>query len=280
MSPTPAPRTPPTPAIASDEDRPFIEFAGVRKAFGAKVIYEDLTLRVRRGETLTILGGSGSGKSVMLKLLIGLLSADSGSIRFDGQELTGLSEEALLPVRRRISMLFQSGALFDSISVGENIAYPLREHYQLSEAQIRDRVRDKLALVGLPGTEDQRPAELSGGMRKRVAIARAIAADPEVLLYDEPTTGLDPINTRRINELIRSIQRELSVTSLVVTHDMQSAFMVADRMALLSDRRIVATLPRDEFRHSRTPAIHDFVSAMSDEVHGRESPPPSPGVPR
>jgi len=275
MSPTPAPRTPPTPAIASDEDRPFIEFAGVRKAFGAKVIYEDLTLRVRRGETLTILGGSGSGKSVMLKLLIGLLSADSGSIRFDGQELTGLSEEALLPVRRRISMLFQGGALFDSISVGENVAYPLREHFRLSESELRERVGKKLAQVGLPGIEHMRPAELSGGMRKRVAIARAIAADPEVLLYDEPTTGLDPINTRRINELIRSIQRDLHVTSLVVTHDMASAFMVSDRMAMLSDRRIRATLPREEFRRSSDPAIHDFVHAMSEQAqdaHDRTEP--------
>lgn len=255
---------------------PLIEFVGVQKAFGEKVIYEDLSLAVQRGETLTILGGSGTGKSVMLKLLIGLLTADSGSIRFDGSEISRLSETALLPVRRRISMLFQGGALFDSLSVGENVAYPLREHYAWSEAQIRERVRDKLAQVGLPGTEDLRPAELSGGMRKRVAIARAIAADPEVLLYDEPTTGLDPINTRRINELIRSIQRDLSVTSLVVTHDMQSAFMVADRMAMLSDRRIIATLPREEFRHSRTAAISDFVHAMSPEVRAGESPPSSP----
>lgn len=255
---------------------PFIEFSGVRKAFGPKVIYEDLTLSVQRGETLTILGGSGTGKSVMLKLLIGLLTADAGSIRFDGQEICGLNEAALLPVRRRISMLFQGGALFDSISVGENVAYPLREHYAWSEAQIRERVREKLAQVGLPGIEDQRPAELSGGMRKRVAIARAIAADPEVLLYDEPTTGLDPINTRRINELIRSIQRDLSVTSLVVTHDMGSAFMVADRMAMLSDRRILATLPREEFRRSRTAAIHDFVHAMSPDSRDDSASPPSP----
>lgn len=258
---------------------PFIEFAGVKKSFGPKVIYEDLTLAVQRGETLTILGGSGTGKSVMLKLLIGLVAADAGSIRFDGKELYGLGEEALLPVRRRISMLFQGGALFDSISVGENVAYPLREHFQWSEAQIRERVRDKLAQVGLPGIEDQRPSELSGGMRKRVAIARAIAADPEVLLYDEPTTGLDPINTRRINELIRTIQRDLSVTSLVVTHDMSSAFMVADRMAMLSDRRIIATLPRDEFRASRTAAIYDFVHAMSAAASDEKSPPPPPPAP-
>lgn len=242
---------------------PLIELTGIGKAFGSRRIYDDLALRVRRGETLALLGGSGSGKSVLLKLLIGLLKPDTGSIRFDGQELTSLDEDALLPVRRRISMLFQGGALFDSITVGENIAYPLREHLDLSEKELASRVAEKLQLVGLPGIQEMRPAELSGGMRKRVAIARAIAADPEVLLYDEPTTGLDPINARRINELILAIQRDLRVTSLVVTHDMPSAFMVSDRMAMLADLRIIATLPCDEFRRSQEPAIRDFVSAMA-----------------
>jgi phospholipid/cholesterol/gamma-HCH transport system ATP-binding protein len=247
----------------TDTNAPFIGFSDVKKAFGKKVIYEDLSLKVYRGETVAILGGSGSGKSILLKLLIGLVKSDAGSIRFDGQELTALGEDALLPVRRRISMLFQSGALFDSITVGENVAYPIREHLHLSEREIRERVAEKLRLVDLPGTESMRPSELSGGMRKRVAIARAIAADPEVLLYDEPTTGLDPITTRRINELILSIQQELKVTSLVVTHDLASAYMVADRMAMLSDKRILATLPVAEFRASREPAIQSFVTAMS-----------------
>jgi phospholipid/cholesterol/gamma-HCH transport system ATP-binding protein len=242
---------------------PFIEFSQVRQSFGKNRLYEDLSLRVQRGETLTILGGSGSGKSVMLKLLIGLLKPDAGSIRFDGEELVPLSEAQLLPVRRRISMLFQGGALFDSLTVGQNVAYPIHEHLRLPPAQVAARVAEKLALVGLPGIEHMWPAELSGGMRKRVAIARAIAADPEVLLYDEPTTGLDPINTRRINELIMSIQRGLHVTSLVVTHDMATAFMVSDRLAMLSDRRILTTLPCEEFRRSQEPAIRDFVTAMS-----------------
>lgn len=242
---------------------PLIELSGICKAFGSRRIYEGLALRVQRGETLALLGGSGSGKSVLLKLLIGLIKPDAGSIRFDRLELANLDEEALLPVRRRISMLFQSGALFDSISVGENVAYPLREHLTLSQAELAERVAEKLRLVGLPGIEEMRPAELSGGMRKRVAIARAIAADPEVLLYDEPTTGLDPINARRINELILAIQRELHVTAIVVTHDLASAFMVSDRMAMLSDRRIIATLPREEFRRSEEPAIHEFVTAMT-----------------
>lgn len=242
---------------------PLIELTGIHKAFGSQRIYHDLALRVQRGETLALLGGSGSGKSVLLKLLIGLVKPDAGSVRFDGKELAALDEDALLPIRRRISMLFQSGALFDSISVGENIAYPMREHLTLSEKEIAARVAEKLQLVGLPGIEAMRPAELSGGMRKRVAIARAIAADPEVLLYDEPTTGLDPINARRINELILAIQRDLHVTSLVVTHDLASAFMVSDRMAMLSDRRIIATLPSEEFRRSEEPAIRDFVTAMA-----------------
>lgn len=247
---------------AATPDQRFIEFAGVKKAFGAKVVYEELNLAIRRGETMAILGGSGTGKSVALKLLIGLLAPDAGSIRFDGQEVVGLDEHQLLPVRRRISMLFQGGALFDSLSAAENVAYPLREHFQMSEEEISDRVAERLEMVGLPGIEELRPADLSGGMRKRLALARAIAADPEVILYDEPTTGLDPANTRRISELIRSVQQRMKVTSIVVTHDMPSAFMVSDRMAMLHERRIIAVLPRDDFRRSAIPAIRQFVTAM------------------
>lgn len=249
--------------MTPSEAAPLIEFSQVQQSFGTSRLYENLSLRVQKGETLTILGVSGSGKSVMLKLLIGLLKPDSGVIRFAGQDLVPLSEEQLLPVRRRISMLFQGGALFDSLTVGENVAYPIREHLQLSAPEVAARVAEKLALVGLPGIEHMSPAELSGGMRKRVAIARAIAADPEVLLYDEPTTGLDPVNTRRINELILSIQRSLRVTSLVVTHDLASAFMVSDRLAMLSDRRIIATLTTEEFRRSQDAAIQSFVTAMA-----------------
>lgn len=241
----------------------FIQFNGVQKSFGKNQVFADLTLGVRKGETLCLLGCSGSGKSVMLKLIIGLLQTDAGSIWFDGQELTDLSEPALLPVRRRISMLFQGGALFDSLSVSENVAYPLRERGGLGDEEIAHVVAQKLALVGLPGIEEMRPSELSGGMQKRVALARAIVADPEVILYDEPTTGLDPINTRRINDLILSIQEKLRVTSVVVTHDLQSAFMVADRLAMLSDKRIAAVLPREEFRRSQITAIAEFVSAMA-----------------
>lgn len=247
-----------------------IRFGHIRKAFGKSEVFADLSLDVIAGETLTILGASGSGKSVMLKLLIGLLKPDAGSIQFAGRELVPLSEDELLPVRRRISMLFQGGALFDSLSVGENVAYSLREHLTLSEEEIAHRVAEKLTLVGLPGIEGMRPSDLSGGMKKRVALARAIAADPEVILYDEPTTGLDPINTRRINELILSLKDRLHVTSLVVTHDLPSAYMISDRIAMLSERRIVAVLPQREFRASAVPAIREFVSAMGDPAQRQQ----------
>lgn len=243
----------------------FVKFTHVTKAFGPKRIYEDLSLTIKRGETLTLLGGSGTGKSVMLKMLIGLLKPDAGQIEVDGQDVSGFSESEFLPVRKRIAMLFQGAALFDSISVGENVAYPLREHFTLSEEEIKARVAEKLKLVGLEGAEETRPSDLSGGMKKRVGLARAIAADPEMILYDEPTTGLDPLNTRRINDLILSIQERLHVTSLVVTHDMPSAFMVSDRLAMLSGGRIIAALPRDDFRHSRLEAIQSFVNAMGDQ---------------
>ena len=250
----------PTPA-----GEPFVQFDKVVKAFGPKKIYDDVTLTVNKGETLTLLGGSGTGKSVLLRLLIGLMKPDSGTVTVAGQDITHFGEQELLPIRKRISMLFQGGALFDSISVGDNVAYPLRENFQYSEAEIRDRVAEKLELVGLPGIEAQKPADLSGGMRKRVALARALAGDPEMVLYDEPTTGLDPVNTRRISELIISVHEKLKVTQLVVTHDMPSAFMVSNRMAMLHERKIIAVVSREEFRDSKIQAIRDFVDAMSEQ---------------
>lgn len=241
----------------------MIRFEGLWKSFGTKVVYEGLDLSVRRGETLTVIGGSGTGKSVLLKCLIGLLSPDRGSILFDGEELVGRSEEEFLPVRKQIAMLFQSAALFDSLDVAENIAYPIREHFRhLSDAEIADRVAHKLEMVGLPGIEKMRPADLSGGMKKRVGLARAIAIDPAVVLYDEPTTGLDPINTRRINELIIKLNEELAVTSIVVTHDMQSAFQVSHRMAMLYKHRILAVGTPDEMRESTIPEVRNFVDGM------------------
>jgi phospholipid/cholesterol/gamma-HCH transport system ATP-binding protein len=214
------------------------------KTFGELVVFDSLDLDVRCGETLTVLGASGSGKSVLLKMIVGLLPPDGGELRVES---------------KRIGMLFQSGALFDSLSVAENIAYPLR---RLRPDQIAPRVAHALERVGLPGTEALMPSELSGGMRKRVALARAIAPEPEIVLYDEPTTGLDPINTRRINDLIRAIQAELGVTSVVVTHDLASACMISDRIAMLDGGRIVEVAPPRELLRSPMPAIRSFVEAM------------------
>ncbi|MCS6796931.1 MAG: ABC transporter ATP-binding protein [Myxococcota bacterium] len=263
----------------------LIEFRHVRKSFGDKVVYSDLTLDVHRGELLTIIGGSGQGKSVMLKLLTGLLEADGGSIRFDGMELVGLPERARGPVRRRIGMLFQGSALFDSLTVRENVAYGLREHLRLDERQIDARVAEALVAVGLPGIESMWPSDLSGGMRKRVGLARAIAYRPEVLLYDEPTTGLDPINTTRINQLIVHLKRSLDVTSVVVTHDMQSAFGISDRIAMIHEGRVIFEGSPEALRRSSDPRVRAFIegAAPDDEaelaaLHGRASathgPPP------
>lgn len=244
------------------DDSRFLELVRVHKRFGAKVVFADLSLAIRRGEAMTIVGSSGSGKSVLLKLLMGLIKADRGEVRVAGRELGPMSEDELGPLRARMSMLFQGGALFDSLNVGENVAYPLRVQRALSEAEIEVRVRDRLALVGLEGTGDLMPAQLSGGMKKRVALARAIAGEPEVILYDEPTTGLDPITARRISDLIRSVQQRLRVTSVVVTHDLGCVHLVSDRVAMIIDGRVDIVLSADEFRRSKLPAIREFTHAM------------------
>lgn len=242
----------------------IIKFTGVTKAFGPKVIYRDLNFEVRRGRALTVLGGSGVGKSVMLKMLIGLLKPDSGSILFDGQEVTKMSEAELTLLRRRVAMLFQGGALFDSLSVGQNVAYALHEHFynSMSLAEINERVEWALDLVGLPGVAPMAPADLSGGMRKRVGLARSIALQPEVVLYDEPTTGLDPINTARVNHLITGLKQKLNITSIVVTHDMTSAFSIADDMAMVHEGRIICAAPKEQFRNVNDTRVQDFI-------HGR-----------
>jgi phospholipid/cholesterol/gamma-HCH transport system ATP-binding protein len=252
----------------------LIAFTGLRKAFGPKVIYTGLDLDVRRGETLTVIGGSGTGKSVLLKCLIGLLRPDAGSIRFDGQELAGLSEDEFIPVRRKIAMLFQGAALFDSLTVGENIAYPIREHFpQCPAGEIADRVAEKLEMVGLPGIEKMRPSDLSGGMKKRVGLARAIAIDPEVVLYDEPTTGLDPIMSDVINELIIRTRDHENVTSIVVTHDMRTAQKVADRVVMLyplsrlepRESQIIFDGTPDEIMRSKDKRVSQFVRGEAGE---------------
>ena len=251
-----------TTAVGPEPAAPLIRFRGLWKAFGPKKIFDDLSLDVLPGETLTIIGGSGTGKSVLLKCLVGLLYPDRGQVLFDQVDVAQLGEKELVGVRKRVSMVFQGAALFDSLTVAENIAYPLREHFpRLGQAELDQKVKEKLQLVNLPGTEALRPSDLSGGMRKRVGLARAIAIEPEVILYDEPTTGLDPISTRIIDELILDMKRTLRCTQLVVTHDMDSAFRVSDRIAMLADRHIVASGTVAEMKASKDPSVRSFFDA-------------------
>ncbi len=243
----------------------LIEFRDVWKSFGPKVIYQGLNLRIEQGEAFTILGGSGVGKSVMLKMLIGLLKADRGEILFDGQHVETMNVKDLTKLRQRVGMLFQGAALFDSLSVRENVAYGLREHLHMNEHEIDERVSWALTLVGLPGIEAMAPSDLSGGMKKRVGLARTVALKPEVLLYDEPTTGLDPINTTRINNLIVSMQRAIKITSIVVTHDMGTAFTVSSRLAMVHKGRIIESGTPDQFRHSTNPLVRNFIEGNAPE---------------
>ncbi len=238
----------------------LIALQGICKSFDGKAVLRGLDLEVRRAETFTILGGSGSGKSVSLKLMIGLLRADAGRVLVKGRDVTQLPERDWVALRGDFGMVFQGAALFDSLSILENVAYPLREHSDLGEAEIRARVAEKLALVGLEGIEAQLPAELSGGMRKRVAVARAVAFDPEIILYDEPTAGLDPANNRRIGELIASLQARLGVTSVVVTHDLSLCFALSDRIGLLDDGRLVQVGSPEELRGQPGAEAREFFA--------------------
>ncbi|MFQ5882910.1 MAG: ABC transporter ATP-binding protein [Candidatus Methylomirabilales bacterium] len=237
-----------------------IELCNIYKAFEDNQVLQGLDLGIEGGEILTILGGSGTGKSVLLKLMIGLLKPDAGQILIEGEDIVPLREGELLQVRRKVGMLFQGSALFDSLSVKENVAFPLREHTRMTEAEIRDRVGEVLALVGMAGAEEKYPGELSGGMRKRVGLARAIALIPRIVLYDEPTTGLDPRNVDKINELITDLRAKLQVTSVVVTHDLQSTFRISDRIALLFQGQITATGTPVEIGHSEHPAVQEFLA--------------------
>ncbi len=247
----------------------LIEMRGVKKAFGSKQVYRGLDLTVEKGESLVIIGGSGQGKSVMLKLLIGLMPIDGGEIFFDGQKISGVDETTFTAVRRRIAMLFQGAALFDSMTVRDNVAYGLHEHYRsMSAAEVDERVRESLAYVGLEGIEAKWPSDLSIGMKKRVGLARALAIRPEVLLYDEPTTGLDPINVERINHLVRHLQKELGVTSIVVTHEMSTLFATSDRVAMVQAGGMIFVGTNDELLRSTEPLVHDFVRGLPPADEG------------
>jgi phospholipid/cholesterol/gamma-HCH transport system ATP-binding protein len=241
----------------------FVEFRDVNKAYGNKQVLRGADLKVYRGEVLVILGGSGSGKSVTLRHMLGLEAPDSGRVIVEDEDITDHPEEELYRVRKKFGMLFQSGALFDSMNVFENVAFPLREHAEMSEEEIGRAVKEKLGLVNLPNTEHLMPVDLSGGMRKRVGLARSIVLDPKMILYDEPTTGLDPITSQKINELIIDLQSKLNVTSVVVTHDIQSAFSVGDRIAFLNKGVFEWVGTMEEARTAEHPVLREFLKASA-----------------
>ena len=237
----------------------LFELRGLRKAFGRHVVLNGLDLDILDGEVITIIGESGSGKSILLKAMMGLLEVDAGSIRFDGEDVTRQTERQWTETRRRIGMLFQESALFDSLNVQDNVAYALHEQTTMTEEEIVTRVAETLALVGLPGIEAMQPSDLSGGMRKRVALARAVAVRPEVVFYDEPAEGLDPINVTRVNRLLLGLQKTLNVTSVVVTHNLKAAFAISDRLALIHDGVVAATGAPEAFLESEDPVVREFI---------------------
>ena len=240
--------------------QPMISIRDLWKAFGSHQVLTGVDLDVEEGSTCVILGGSGSGKTVLMKHIIGLLKPDKGQVIVDGEDIVPLDERELERVRRKFGMVFQGSALFDSMTVYENVSFALREHTKLTEEQMRAKVREKLEIVGLEGVEDKYPADLSGGMRKRVALARAIVLEPKILLYDEPTTGLDPITTDYVDDMIVTAKKELGVTSVVISHDIASSFKVADQVAFLYDGKIVAHGSPAELRKHPHPGLQHFLA--------------------
>jgi phospholipid/cholesterol/gamma-HCH transport system ATP-binding protein len=244
---------------------PLVELRHVSKRFGRLVVLDDLSLSVEEGKCLVVIGASGTGKSVLLKHIIGLMQPDRGEVWFDGRRIDNVRERRLVPIRIQVGFLFQMGALFDSMNVLDNVSFPLVEHSKKSREEIRQIAQQKLRQVGLRDAGGKMPGELSGGQRKRVALARAIALDPRVILYDEPTTGLDPIRSDVINELIIKLQRELKVTSIVVTHDMNSAIKIADRIVMLHHGKIVFDGTSAEIQNTLDPVVSRFVNGEAGE---------------
>jgi len=242
----------------------MIRIVNLHKAFGAKKVLSGVNLTVKRGETMVVIGQSGSGKSVLIKHLIGLLRPDAGEIYIDGAEITRLREDDLQRVTRKFGLLFQGAALFDSMTVAENVAFGLERYTRGSSEEIRERVSESLALVGLRGVDDLMPYQLSGGMKKRVGLARAFAYRPEIMLYDEPSTGLDPIRADSINELINMLKAEKGVTGVAITHDMVSSYKIADRIAMLYEGRIIEIGTPEEIRNSANTIIQQFIHGQSD----------------
>ena len=242
----------------------MIEVRDLKKSFGAHKVLDGISFRIEEGESVVIIGRSGCGKSVLLKHLIGLLRPDSGEVIIDDKRINDLNERELLEVRRKFGMLFQSAALFDSLTVAENISFILRRERKLAEREIQERVEEVLEMVELPGTENKKPSELSGGMRKRVGLARAIIYKPEIVLYDEPTTGLDPVVSDSIDQLIIRVRERLKITTVVVTHDTRSMRRVGQKIIMLVGGKIYAAGPPEEIFSSEDPAIHRFVNGISD----------------
>jgi len=242
----------------------MIAIRNLKKRLGGKQVLDGVDLEVRSGECVVVIGPSGTGKSVLLKHILGLMMPDQGSIEVNGEEIVGRKERELNQIRKKFGMVFQGAALFDSMTVGENVALGLREHTDLDEQAIERRVVERLEWVGLKQVEQMKPASLSGGMRKRVGLARAIAMDPEFILYDEPTTGLDPIMSDAIDRLMRDLQRRMNVTSIVVTHDLGSAFKVGDRIAMLLGGKIIFNGSPDEVRQTRHPVVRQFIEGSSE----------------
>ncbi len=242
----------------------MIRIVDLHKAFGENRVLQGVNLQIERGETMAVIGQSGSGKSVLIKLLIGILKPDQGEIYIDGLEITRLKEDKLQSVTKKFGMLFQGAALFDSLTVGQNVSFGLERYTNFSEEKKQELVSESLAKVGLRGVEHLMPHELSGGMKKRVGLARAIAYGPEIILYDEPSTGIDPIRADAINELINRMKKELKVTSVVITHDMTSSYKVADRIAMLYEGKIIEIGTVEEIRNSKNEIIQQFIHGQAE----------------
>ncbi|MEO6192785.1 MAG: ABC transporter ATP-binding protein [Thermoanaerobaculia bacterium] len=263
-----------TEPVKKTDTKVKIRIQDLYKSFGSKVVLDGVTVDIAPAESLVIIGGSGTGKSVLLKHIIGLLRPDSGTVEVDGVAVATLGNREITEFRRKFGMAFQEGALFDSMTVWQNVAFPLQRLKKLSHGELNDRVEECLRMVRLEGVSEKLPSQLSGGMRRRVGFARAVAHEPEILLFDEPTTGLDPVTTALIGEVILDLSNRLKTTTITITHDMESAFLIGDRIAMLNRGKIIAEAPPEEFKRLEDPRVQQFIHGraegpLSDEAHAR-----------